>query len=209
MADTIPTSPASPAPAVTSAPAPASRAATFALRPLPGVVGALVLVKRPADRLAPSRIVDTFKREIYDAMALHGTLHGANGRGAILDVGPVLSSNDSALADRFLASLPETVTPVAALGTAVKAPGSTSPDHRWQHVRTAEKGSRWTYCAAHVSEHSVSIHGSHSAEVDAHGTLTIDADVPPAIATALRVAYDEARGVVEPSRCLLYTSRCV
>lgn len=100
---------------------------------------------------------------------------------------------------KFLATLPDVVTPVAALGIAVRT--AKEKDAEWVHNMTREKAARWTYCSAHVTSDAVSINGVRTcAEAAADGTLTIDAGVPSHIATMLRDEYDKARGVVETTR---------
>lgn len=100
--------------------------------------------------------------------------------------------------------LPDVVSPAAALGVAVGvavvgASGST-PATRWIHVGQKEGVSRWIYTLASVSDAAVDIRGTAGAEARPDGSLIIDPAIPAPIATALRAAYDDARGVVEPSR---------
>jgi hypothetical protein len=98
------------------------------------------------------------------------------------------------------AMLPDVVTPVAALGRAVRDAAATPDGHRWIHVRQHEGCSRWLLCRADVDETRARIEGYDGAECRSDGTLVIDAGVPSGIAAALRAAYDAARGVVDASR---------
>jgi hypothetical protein len=98
------------------------------------------------------------------------------------------------------AHLPDVVTPVAALGRAVRDDAACPPGHRWVHVRQHEGASRWLLCRADVDETRARIEGYDGAEAAANGSLTIDAGVPAAVAAALRAAYDAARGVVDAAR---------
>ena len=144
------------------------------------VVGALVVIGAPTSKPSPT----TLRNVMSDALdRAFPQLYG--------------HPTDSA----FLGSLPDVVTPVAALGIAVRV--AVDESHRWVHNRQAKGSSRWTYCGSTVTEDTVSILGrGTSAEVASDGTLTVDADVPSSIANRLRDAYHAARGVVEPSRVL-------
>lgn len=171
-----------PVPSSTSAHAKARNPTSFSPARVAGVVGVLVLLSRPTTRPTPAALRTTFDDAIV-GRALSTTAPAA----------------EHARASAFLGGLPDVVTPVAALGLAVRVAVET--ECKWVHNRTVEKASRWTYCASHVDEHSVSIHGAGTAaEASPDGTLTIDADVPHDVADRLRAAYTEARGVVEPSR---------
>jgi hypothetical protein len=106
-------------------------------------------------------------------------------------------------------ALPDVVTPVAALGRAVKAPGATPDGHRWVHAGRADGASHWIFCASDVDENRAVISGYSGAEVHADGTLNVDASVPAAVASALREAYDAARGLVESSKVNAVVARLV
>jgi hypothetical protein len=107
---------------------------------------------------------------------------------------------DTRDAARLAAALPDVVSPVAAIGIGVKAPGACPSGSRWVHAGTVEGRSRWHYCTARVTSASADIHGAHGAECRADGDLDVDADIPADVARALRAAYEAARGVVEPSK---------
>ncbi len=146
----------------------------------PGLAGVLVLFRAPSTRPTPTAL------QVACSDAMDRAL-----------TAPTQAEHDAAKA--FLASLPDVVSPVAALGLAVRE--ACDAGHRWTHNRTADKASRWTYCAATVTADSVSILGAGTAaEAFADGRLVVDAGVPGSIAVRLRAAYDAARGVVEPSR---------
>jgi len=147
---------------------------------LPGLAGVLVLFAAPTTRPTPTALRARFAAALDHAR---------------------LGCGDPAPGDRYMATLPKVQTPVASLGIAVRV--ACDDGHRWTHNRTADRASRWTYCAATVTADTVSILGAHtSAEAMPDGRLVIDPDVPHDIAARLRVAYDEARGVVEPSRII-------
>lgn len=151
----------------------------------PGLAGVLVLFRAPGERPTPT--------------ALRTAFEDSTDRAA-----PVVTTDIEARA-AFLASLPDTITPVAALGLAVRGARDTGAE--WVHVRTVEGTSQWTYCSSTVTASSVSIHGAGtSAEACADGRLVIDAGVPTHIGDMLRAAYDAARGVVEPSRIKMLVS---
>jgi len=156
--------------------------ATFHKDTPPGVAGVLVFFGPPSTKPAPSTMRNTFEDAIV-------------GRALPVDATPAMHERASA----FLASLPDVVSPVAALGIAVNH--ATDGKSKWVHNRTFQKASRHTYCAANVTADTVSIHGAGTcAEASADGTLTIESGVPQAIADRLRAAYLAARGVVETSR---------
>jgi len=116
---------------------------------------------------------------------------------------PVATVRDLAAAAGAVAlgaNLPDVVTPVAALGRAVRDAGATPDGHRWVHVRQHEGCSRWLLCRADVDETRARIEGYDGAEARADGTLVVDAGVPAPVAAALRAAYDSARGVIDASR---------
>jgi hypothetical protein len=98
----------------------------------------------------------------------------------------------------FEATLPEVVTPVAALGIAVRA--ATTDTQRWIHAGQAQGASRWIMTAADVDRTHARIEGYSGVEVRADGALVVDASIPLAVADIVRAAYNTARGVVEPSR---------
>lgn len=104
----------------------------------------------------------------------------------------------------FRDSLPEVISPVAALGLATRdavvAATARTPATRWVHCSRKDGCSRWIYADADVTDDRVRISGNAGAEVNAAGDLVIDADIPASIATTLRASYDAARGVVEPSK---------
>lgn len=152
--------------------------AVFAVPTTKGVAGVLVLFGAPTEKPTPSTLRTRFSDAIDRAAP---------------------TANDVDATGAFLGGLPDVVTPVAALGLAVR--DAVETDARWVHNRTAEKSSRWTYCASSVTADAVSIHGHGTcAEALADGTLTIDSGVPSHIATKLRDGYNAARGVVEPTR---------
>lgn len=172
---------------------------------LPGLAGVLVVFKAPSKRPSPSLMraafadaLDRARRDEVTGEPFDDVIARETASGAMDDKHPLVLDRNAANA--FLASLPEVVTPVAALGIATRI--AVDEGARWVHVRTAEKASKWTYCAATVSESHVSILGNESAEAHADGRLVIDSGVPAHIATQLREAYDAARGVVEPSRVI-------
>lgn len=171
----------------------------------PGLAGVLVLVAACVDKPTPAAL-RTRLGDALDRAAPPSSLAWTPGQRASY-APDALAALDAALAShltnatRFMVTLPDVVTPVAALGLAVRV--AVDAGHRWQHNRTAEKASRWTYCAATVTEDTVSILGANtSAEALPDGRLVIDPDVPSDVAARLRAAYDDARGVVEPSRVL-------
>lgn len=110
-------------------------------------------------------------------------------------------------ADAFAAHLPDVVTAVAALGRAVRDAAASPPGHRWVFIRQHEGASRWIFARSDVDDTQVSIRGYDGAEARPDGTLTIDAGVPPAVAAALRAAYDAARGVVDAAKVNAAASR--
>lgn len=162
----------------------------------PGLAGVFVLFKPPHTRPTPAKLRDTFEAALNraapsDPAALAFHITGKDASGRVVAQG----------SDAFLASLPDVITPVAALGIAVRVARTKTSE--WVHNGTKEGHSKWTYCDSHVRrEGGARILGdaTQCAECKPDGTLTIDTDVPSDIATALRTAYDEARGVVEPSR---------
>lgn len=148
--------------------------ASLAVPTSTGVAGVVVVYGSPATKPTPTSLRDTF------ADALDRADQGAGDRG-------------------FLASLPDVVTPVAVLGSAVRR--AVDEGHRWVFVRQAGGSSRWTYASATITTDSVAIVGAGtSAEVAPDGALTVEPGVPPHIEAALREAYTAARGVVEPSK---------
>lgn len=161
---------------------------TFAVDPkTPGLAGVIVSFAAPTKRPTPTVLRTAFDDSITRAIPNPGA--------CVPDL-----VND---ATKFLASLPDVVSPVAALGLAVRI--AVEPGTKWVHNGTREGSSRWTYCASsigNVNEGGARIVGADdtTAEANANGNLTIDAAVPSHIAATLRTAYAEARGVVEPSR---------
>lgn len=117
---------------------------------------------------------------------------------------------DTRDAGALAALLPDTISPVAALGRAVKAPTTSSDSHRWVHCGQAAGVSRWIYCSSAVTDTSALIAGSYGAEANnATDRLTVDVGVPQPVADALRAAYDVERGVVEPAKVNAAVSRLV
>jgi hypothetical protein len=100
----------------------------------------------------------------------------------------------------FAAKLPDTQSPVAALGIAVRTRGVASKTKHWIHAGQASNASRWILTDAEITKYHARLEGTAGAEVDAAGRLAIDPGVPVGIAEALRAAYDTARGVVEPAK---------
>ena len=137
----------------------------------PGLAGVLVLLRGPSKHPTPTLLRNAFADAIQRAGAPTG----------------------------YLATLPDVVTPRAALGRA--HPLARDDDHRWVHAGTRDGHSRWIYCSSSITDDAVAIQGTGTcAEAHPDGTLTIDAGVPTHIAQRLRDAYDEARGLVDPSR---------
>ncbi len=138
-------------------------------------------------------------RPAHLAADLHLVTWGAPA-GCSWPVADVRAVADAVGATALAAELPDVVTPVAALGRAVRDAAACPPGHRWVHVRQHEGASRWLLCRADVDETRARIEGYDGAEARADGALTIDAGIPSTIAAALRAAYDSARGVVDASR---------
>jgi hypothetical protein len=103
-------------------------------------------------------------------------------------------------ASRFEGALPDVVTPVAALGRAVRDAQACPVGHGWQHAGTTAGSSRWLFCSSVVDEHHALISGASGATAQPDGTLLVDAAVPAVVAAALRAAYDVERGLVEPAK---------
>ncbi len=167
---------------------------TYAPPTSPGIVGVLVLFGPPAVKPTPARMRDAFGDAI-DRSPGADTCFVVDSAGA-----PVLVDGQKIIASAaFLGGLPESISPVAAIGLAVN--GAVEPGAQWVQNGRAKGASCWTYCASTVTSRAVDIHGTGTtAEVTADGTLTIAHGVPPVVADRLRAAYDTARGVVEPSR---------
>jgi hypothetical protein len=140
-------------------------------------------------------VLDT--RPAHLAADLHLVTWGAPA-GCSWPVATVRDLATAAGAAALAAQLPDVVTPVAALGRAVR--DVCPPHHRWIHAGTSEGHSRWLFCASDVDDTRARIEGYDGVDAAPDGTLAIDAGVPAAVAAALRAAYDAARGVVDASR---------
>lgn len=112
-------------------------------------------------------------------------------------------------ATRLEAALPDVVTPVAALGRAVRAPAACPTGYGWQHAGTAGGSSRWLYCRHDVGRDHATILGTSGATAQPDGTLLVDADIPATVAAGLRAAYATERGLVEPAKINGVMSRLI
>ncbi len=98
----------------------------------------------------------------------------------------------------FRDSLPDVVSPVAALGLAVKP--ATTDTARFVHGGQAAGVSRWIYTRADVTMDHAHIQGETGIEVRPDGLLRVDPTIPLDVRAIVEDAYRVARGVVEPSR---------
>lgn len=164
----------------------------------PGLAGVLVLFRAPNERPTPAKLRDAFEAALGRASSsIKASVGTTRTPQEVIDA--TTAHNDGS--NTFLASLPDVVTPVAALGVAVRVARTESSE--WVHNGQREGHSRWTYCDSHVQrEGGARILGDADscAEVKPDGTLTIDSGVPADIADTLRSTYDKARGVIEPAR---------
>ncbi len=98
----------------------------------------------------------------------------------------------------FVAMLPETVTPAAAVGRATRE--TNRKGMRWVHAGQSEGASRWILTNATVDDKHAILEGWHGVACEADGKLLVDASIPLDVADEVRTRYDNARNVVEPAK---------